>query len=329
MSSLHKFSRTGWLLILFFLTFNVVTGYAQSPEIDTLLIEVWPEYDRPEPLIIYRVELDPEVALPVDLTFQLPGYIESMHAVAVENNGSLFSVSEDDVELNRQDDTLLLTFPATTPVVYFEYYDSQMLTKQAQERELAFNFSPLYTINTFIYQVQEPVEAGNFQLDPPASSSFVDDNGLSYRGLTITGMASGDAFESSATYQRSTDVPTVQLTGNVSEHAESGPQQAVNVITESEVSTTPSFNAGYLLIGAGGLLLLGVGVYWWYANRNQTPAKKQRPTPREKAPAAPQTKAADPRSPAQAQAGFCHKCGTSLRTDSNFCHNCGAERRRD
>ena len=327
MSTLHKSQRIDWVLALVFFAANTLTGYAQSPEINELMVEVWPEYDRPESLVIYRVELDPELALPAQLTFQLPGYIENMHAVAVENNGSLFSVEEEAVELNHQDDVLLLTFPTTTPVVYFEYYDPQILTKQNQDRQLDFSFFAPYNIETAILQVQEPFESTNFQLDPPPSSNFTNDNGLRYQVLTLTNMAPGDTIELSATYQRGTDLPSVQLAGsNVTEHAETA-SPAVSVITEAEVSANGNFNTGYILIGAGVLLLLGVGVYWWFSNRKQTASPQPRQAASKKRPAARTDEKATIVN--ETSAGFCYKCGTPLRPESNFCHNCGAERRWD
>jgi hypothetical protein len=294
---------------------------------------VWPEYDRTAPLVIYRAELEPGTTFPQDVTFQLPGYLESMHAVAVENEGSLFSVAEEDIEMLYEGGALLLTFPATTPVVYFEYYDAEILTVQGEERQLNFDFSAANTIGRAIFQLQEPLETQNLQMTPPANNSFTADNGLTYQRLTKTDLAPGDTFEINATYQRSTNVPSVQLAGGstISEHAEDAPQPEINVITETEASAGTAVNIGYIFIGTGVVLLLGVGGYWLITSkREQEPAAKQpRPGPR-KRPAANEDKKEAKATPVkEAPAGFCYKCGTPLRADSNFCHKCGAERRQD
>ena len=132
-----------------------------------------------------------------------------------------------------------------------------------------FDYSAMNNIDRAIFQIQEPLESQNLQMTPPASSSFTDDNGLNYRGLTIAGMAPGDTFEMSATYQRSTDVPSVQLSGGstVSEHAEDVSQPAISVITETEASTSTGISIGYIFIGTGVVLLLGVGGYWLITSR--------------------------------------------------------------
>ena len=71
---------TKWiLLILVFLTTLSVSSpgraYAQSPSLtfDTLSVALWPEFDRPETLVIYRAQLDANTPLPAELSFMLPG----------------------------------------------------------------------------------------------------------------------------------------------------------------------------------------------------------------------------------------------------------------
>jgi len=59
------------------------TAMAQSPAIDNLVVQLWPEYDRPETLIIYQGQLVADASLPTTLTFEIPARVETMHAVAI------------------------------------------------------------------------------------------------------------------------------------------------------------------------------------------------------------------------------------------------------
>ncbi|MBE9473998.1 MAG: hypothetical protein IMY85_03840, partial [Chloroflexi bacterium] len=53
------------LITLFALIVLIPSIQAQeSPSIDTLVIDLWPEYDKPSMLVIYKAELSPEVSLP-------------------------------------------------------------------------------------------------------------------------------------------------------------------------------------------------------------------------------------------------------------------------
>jgi len=301
-----------------------------SLELPELQVEIWPEFDRPDALVIYRAELDPTTPVPAQVTFPLPANIQAMHAVAYRQNGSLFEIKGEAVQLTQQDDATLLTFSAPTRSIQFEYYDSTILSKQGQERQLAFSFVAPGNVASGSVQIQQPLEATNFTMAPAASSSFTDNSGFTYNRIEVAGLAPNDVFQLTATYQRSTDTPSVQLSGPaVSEHA-------VDIVISDEVSLDDPPALGYILVGTGALLLLGAGGYWWWSNKtaNGGSSGRRRPAKRGKAG---KKRASPPETAAPAQTdtatgqtvGFCYKCGTPLRADSNFCHNCGAERRQD
>jgi hypothetical protein len=321
------------------------TAQAQSPpKLTNLLVELWPEYDRPEVLVIYRGQLDPNSQLPAVVTFRLPGYIQEMHAVAVEQGGNLVDASPDSVELMEEGDETLLTFATPSRRIQFEYYDPGILSTEGQTRQLDFQFTAPVDIDTTTFVVQEPFGAIEFSLTPPPNESFISADGLRYNNLEVAGLAADDTFSLTATYQRATDElsllalnrDTATLSGPPSSEPvdldESGPRGAL----ESQ-----NFSLEYLLIGAGVLLLVGTGVYWWWSSRARTepglgPASaksSRRPARRKKRTTASRRETkkagAPPSLPAEESAGFCHRCGAALRPDSNFCHICGAERRSD
>jgi hypothetical protein len=253
-----------------------------------------------------------------------------MHAVAIEENGSLISVDPSAIELTPQGDELLLTFPTRSPTVHFEYYDSMILNKQNNNRTLNFNFSAPYTIETATFEVQQPQQAQDFSLTPTAVDTRVDGNGLQYNLIHVPNLAPNQSFQVVATYQRSTD----QLSSLPSE-GQTANQPAIDIsIPQSSSQNNP--NLGYILIGTGIVLLAGAGGYVWFRNRNPaeaTPTQRKRRPIRAKRQrsARTQTKAKRPpvsRSSASAALAFCYRCGTALGADANFCHKCGAERRK-
>ena len=65
------------LLFLLFLALTLTgVALAQPPApLDTLNIALWPEYDRPEVLVIYRGRVADDVPLPATLTFTLPSVL--------------------------------------------------------------------------------------------------------------------------------------------------------------------------------------------------------------------------------------------------------------
>ncbi len=314
MSLKYKLPGFGWLLLLFIFLLNspIIRAQSDTIQFQKLAVELWPEYDRPEVLVIYRVELSPNTPLPAQLTFRLPDYVETMHAVAVERDDSLFTVES---ELSREDGASLLTFSATSQFVQFEYYDSVILAKQGQARQIDFNFSIPYDIEATTFQVQAPFQAQNFTLTPAPSGNFTDGDGLIYSIIDVAGLASGETFELTASYQRNTDTPSHQLINPTA-------GQTVDVLTSSEVSVNEqNLSLGYILVGVGIALLLGAGGYWWWSNQVTTPPTQELQPPPPKAARTP------PPPPGRATGGFCYQCGTALHAGAKFCHACGAERR--
>jgi hypothetical protein len=308
----------GWVMLLLTFLFPLAVQAQTPPQIDDLSVEVWPEFDRPETLIIYRAALSSNTSLPADVTFQLPGYIENMHAVAVEQNGGLVDVPTDVIDMRREGDDLFLTFTTPSANIQFEYYDPTILSKDGDTRELAYVFAAPYNIETAVIQVQQPTQATNFSVTPAASNSYVGRDGLNYHNIALSGLASGDDVEVAAGYSRSTDELSVeQITLNAPP-----PAQAEVVVPTATPASTQSINWGYVMIGGGVVLLLAAGGYWWWSQRHSNQEPQRRPARSTR-----RRKGNAPRQTDVPAGGYCYRCGAGLRSDAQFCHKCGAERR--
>lgn len=308
------------LLVVFGLT-STFTVFAQNqPEIENLLVEVWPEYDRTETLVIYRVELSADTILPATVTFRLPGYIEAMNAVAFEQNGMLLAVDEETIERSDEDDVFFLTFPTPTRTIQLEYYDPVIFSKEGESRQIDFQFVASYEIESASFEFQEPAGTEAFSLNPEPSRSFTDSNGLKYNLVDVSGLVPGDKLHVIATYQRSTDSVTTELLGLAPAPAQPVP----------ESSSIPMIIA-YGLVGMGMLLLLGAAGMWWLNKKKTNPINRRverQPSSRKRW----SRQSLDRNRAVRLQEtsstnGYCPTCGTELRTKSNFCHRCGAKRR--
>jgi hypothetical protein len=313
---------------LIFLLATTTLAQTTSPAFSELVVELWPEYDQPSVLVIYRASLASDVPLPATVTFRLPDHINDVHAIAAERDGGLFNLDPSNIQQTRTNDALLLTLTVEDPDIHLEYYDPEILLKDAQNRQLEYMFQLDYPIETVRFQVQTPLEATGFSVSPSPTDSFTDNRGLTYQIIETTGLAEDGAVNISATYARNTDTPSAQLL----QPSESAPVTDIQVVTD-EVTDGFNLSLGYLLIGGGVLLLMITGGYWWWSNHRP----QQETIPRSSGPAPRRTvrqkkRAANRKASQQAaktqNSGYCYQCGTALRNDANFCHVCGAERRR-
>ncbi len=311
------------LFSIFFLIQSTALAQSSPVQIKSLLVDIWPEYDRPETLLIYHVELAPATALPAQLTFRLPGYLEKMHVVAVERDGALVEVSPDTIELRHEGDQLWLSFSTPVPKLQFEYYDPLILKKEGAKRQLKFDFEAPYAIERATFQVQEPLQAENFAATPTPNSSFTGNDGLKYNTVEIAGLAAKETFTLTANYTRPSDELSAPLVaGTNAEHA-------ADLSVVAEPPANENLPLGYTLIGVGVVLLLGTAGYWWWSKQKGT-TQTSRPGPRQKRKATPKpVKVTSQAQPTFSASTFCYRCGAALRDDANFCHNCGAERRKE
>ncbi|HJS30103.1 MAG TPA: hypothetical protein VJ768_10805, partial [Anaerolineales bacterium] len=89
--------KTAWMFVaVFLLSVLLIPGARAQAEVtlEEANIALWPEYDRPGMLVIYRITLSPTVALPAALEFNIPAAAGVPNAVAETGlDGNLYSVA--------------------------------------------------------------------------------------------------------------------------------------------------------------------------------------------------------------------------------------------
>ena len=66
-------------LTLIILLPTIALAQTTSPAFSEFVVELWPEYDQPTVLVIYRANLSDDVPLPATVTFRLPEHVEDVH----------------------------------------------------------------------------------------------------------------------------------------------------------------------------------------------------------------------------------------------------------
>lgn len=304
-----------------------VAGAQPPTPLDSLSIALWPEYDQPETLVIFRGRVPEDGPLPASLSFSLPASVEAMHAVAYFDEEQRSLVNLADYSLVAGAAEKVLTFATPARQFQFEYYSGEALSTTQEVRELSFSFTPSADIASLVFEIQQPIEAQAFASDPPPSMTQVRQDGLTYALYDLGTASAGDSYSLQASYTRSSDLLSIDALGSV--NVPTSPEQTSVEVGGGGLKD----NLGPILIAAGVLLLIGALGYWFWSQRavvvpeparRQPPAKSRRAA--RKRPAR-TSKPARPVTSKEKQAAYCHRCGTKLREDARFCHACGAERR--
>lgn len=297
-----------WLvLILLALILIMPAAAAAQAEItiERMEVDLWPEYDRPDVLVIYHIFLPATTVFPAELSLRIPAAAGDPYNVAVrDTDGNLYVV---DYTRQVEGEWARVTFTSERPEIQFEYYDPG-LERTSGARSYVYRWPGDYAVTNLFIQVQQPVGAGEMQISPPLGAGLAGTDGMVYYSSMEGTIPDGTPFEVSIQYQKADDSLSVQTL----RVEPSGPISA-------QTAGRTNFSQ-YLpwVAGALGLILLGGGGLWFYQSRRQgqiSPARR-----RHSAPARPDTAQSD-------GDVYCHQCGRRAAAGDRFCRACGAELR--
>ena len=165
------------VLLLFILTFPIGVNAQEIVTLSSLEVDLWPEYDRPNVLVIYHATIPPEISLPVEVTFRIPADAGNPNAVAMRQLDESLISTPFDRQVNGE--WGLITFTATSPKIQLEYYDPS-LEKEGEQRHFEYTWSGDYAVQNLTIQAQQPVGAEDVRFSPSMNSSITGQDGMVY-----------------------------------------------------------------------------------------------------------------------------------------------------
>ncbi len=291
----HKISLT--ILILF--AVNLIPGlvFAQTPDLvfDEFVIEFWPEYDQPDVLVIYRGTLSSEVALPAEITFQIPAEAGRPNAVAFrDDQGQLIPLQETRIVRGEKAE---ITFITSFPEIQFEYYDPALVVDKGT-RVYSFLWLDQHVINQAQIWIQIPRDADGLEVNPSLDKSLIGQDGLEYAYDSFEKFPA--QFSLNFSYQKQSDALSVE-------------GEKIDPAAPIEAEIPVSFFTGdwipILLAGLGALAIVSAGIlYWWFqGNRGKKLVRSVLPE----------------ENPTPVQPNYCPKCGNPAQPGDLFCRVCG------
>ena len=269
-------------------------------------VALWPEYDRPGVLVIYRISLDASTALPAPMSFTLPAAVGVPNAVAQMRDGSLVMLPYDRVV---EGETAELRFAASERIIQLEYYDPAV-TRDGDARSFTYRWPGDYAVTGLTFSIQEPAGAQQFQLTPPAAAAVIGADGLAYHTITLGTVAAGQSAQVSIAYDKEGEALTSEILPPPAPVTSPSPGGNTGG-TGGAPATAMQKEWQFALVAA--LLVLGlVGLVIGLLVRLRPQA--------ESSPAAPRKGRGR---------GFCTQCGTALAAADRFCSGCGRAARRD
>jgi hypothetical protein len=304
-----RFSINRYLTIVLLITLCIgpyATKAQDSSAIERLEIDLWPEYDRSEMLVILRMQLADDTLLPTTIEVPVPTRVGEPSAVAKWDPES---GPNDQVQWRRiaGDEWSTIAVEADIPGVWLEYYD--VLTLDGSERSYTFQWPGGFEIETVRLKVQQPQAAESMSVS--GEVNIIEEDGLRYHIVEMGSLKPSESIRVDIAYSN----PVGQLTN-----------PAMIVRPEETQGNTPDVSGWlpYVIGGFGAVMLVLGGVLWFRLQREMATRTQGRGHRRKTA----KNSEAEPGRPTQTQR-FCHHCGTRANLDDKFCRNCGTKLRQE
>lgn len=293
-----------FIIILFSLAIPGSVSAQADMVLSRLVINIWPEYDRPGVLIFYRINLNSQTNLPATISLRIPLATEKPFNVSMKDvDGRLDNLR---YSTAVEGDWVKVTFISPVPEVQFEYYDPSIHATDILH-EYVYYWPGDYAVDSLILNIQQPISAENFQIQPAMGNGLVNQDGFTYYESVVGEVKAGVPFEIHLKYEK---------TGSNL----SAPSQAVFPVEPISTNTigwqTLNEVLPYILSGLGLFLIIGGGYWYWRSGKTITMAFRKRY-------AVGKTRETE----VEPVVVFCHSCGRKAVSGDVFCRSCGTKLR--
>jgi hypothetical protein len=305
---LRGFSMYKWVLplILILSILLPIRVHAQDPvSFSSMIIEIWPEYDKPSVLVIYQMTFSSATAFPATLSVRIPATAGEPNAVAERQaDGTLYKIT-----YTRQvaGEWATISFTTTASQIQIEYYD-QALTKDGNARHYQYVWPGDFAIAQLSIQVQQPAGATDMRIAPSLGAGVVGNDTLTYYTQDIGAITAKQNIQVTLDYQKTSDA----LSAEISPIQPSSPVPQ-GTASDLNMSTWLPWILG--ILGAG--LIIG-GIVWYWQTGRQRPAPKTR---RQRSRSGSQE--SEVNSTSDEVELYCSNCGKRASPGDQFCRSCG------
>lgn len=192
------------LLILALIVSLIAPAFTRQEEnpvrIARMEIDLWPEYDRPQVLVIYRVQISTDTQLPVRISLRMPRAAIIPYKVAMRDlDGLLYNL---EYSLEPQGSWYQLVLTTSSNELYIEYYDPRIVRNE-DERSYDFSWISDYPIDKLVVKAQQPRYSNDFKITPSLGLGELNiSDDLIYYSADFGPLATGITFSSQLSYTR-------------------------------------------------------------------------------------------------------------------------------
>ena len=296
-----------WLIIILLLTLILaphVVNAQDSGEIERMHIDIWPEYDRPEVLVIYRISLSSVMSLPAELSIRIPKTVGKPFNVAMKDiDGLLYSLN---YELINEDQWLRIKLISPSPDLQIEFYDP-IYDCGENKHCYRYDWPGDYSIDSLTITVQQPLNSSNMQIEPNMGTGLLRPDELLYYTTLVGSLKKRETYSLQISYEKTDDTLSVSMQ----------PVEPVEPLTQGTTGRTSVQEMLPLVAALAGLIMIiSVGYWVWSSGWRFKPTTQQEPK---------QNSAREPVPGGSEVIVYCHQCGKRANASDLYCRTCGSK----
>ncbi|MBW1855052.1 MAG: zinc ribbon domain-containing protein [Deltaproteobacteria bacterium] len=284
-----------YFFLLFFLIMILPGAWHTQDKVttvDSLVVDIWPDYDRASVLVLLTGTLLADTKLPASVTLPFP---ETGRLNAVARIDSSDGVMKNDIIYTTAPGEIAFIVPDLRFRV--EYY----LPYTVNNNRRTFNFTWLadVSVDNFQIRVQQPKFASSLTTVPGTLDVASSGDGFTYHAFPIKSVRAGQIYSVDVEYT----MTSTQL--SIAKSAPTGAQESV----------LPSTSKGKLgvkwliVVVVVSVIILLIVIIWQMSNRR---AEVNRQVSHQA------------KSATDSSLSFCAKCGNQVDKADKFCSKCGS-----
>lgn len=313
-----------YIFRLLLLTLLPVSALAQggAPVLESLEVDVWPEYDRPAALVMYQFRVSPTTSLDTPVPIPIPASVGEPHAVAWRDvQGKLLLA---DYVRRVEGDRAIIMARLGSYEGQLEFYSDIEFDEKA--RRFSFRWPGGVSVGSLTLDIQEPSGASGLAVVPEPARRSVGGDGLNYAHLDLGSLDEAATPTIEVRYEKDSDRLTQRNPTSSAPNASGGSETAGGTGEGAAATATATGSSNAVLFAVAGILF-GAGAAWlgwsYLSTRQAQPEPVSAPSRA--------SSAKGSASPSRTDSGdgdaapFCHECGAKTRPEAAFCMECGTK----
>ena len=290
-----------FLSIILVLTTQVVNAQDDNV-IERLHIDIWPEYDRSEVLVIYRISLASVMDLPAEFSIRIPKTVGKPNTVAMKDiDGLLYPLN---YSIDNEGQWLRISFITPSSDLQIEFYDPYFSCGD-HTRCYNFEWPGDYSISALTISVQQPLNSKNMQIVPNMGTGQLRPDKLRYYTLVASTVNTEEEFSVNLSYEKTDNTLSASM-----QPVE--PVEPIDQDTAGRISFQEMLPWAFGIVGL--IMIIGVGFWVWSSGWNLKPKNRHIINNTE-------SNYIDTRNIKEER--YCNHCGKRAADGDIYCRTCG------